>query len=221
MVIHISTKGMTMKKHVILSAVIGIVWYFILSIPDEPKPIIKIKQPIAEAGYAPRIRPRLPREMPSILSIPELVPYPEDPLLPCPLPHECRVTSPYSLNRAHPTLAGVTRPHRAIDLACTTGTPIKTIADGVVTRVYRTKSGGLSMEITHAEQGIRVVMLHLQRAIFKTNSQLASNTTAATCGDSGSAATGPHLHLSILNMKTGQKIDPATMIQTRTAYASR
>jgi len=65
-----------------------------------------------------------------------------------PLPFT-RISSGYSMNRMHPILK-YRRPHQAIDYAAPTGTPISTVADGVIAETGSNNSQGRFVRIKHS-----------------------------------------------------------------------
>ena len=59
-----------------------------------------------------------------------------------------RISSGYTNSRFHPVLKYY-RPHKGIDYAAPTGTPVQSIGDGTVTDVRWTKQGGRFVKIKH------------------------------------------------------------------------
>src|SRR6266550_2452075 len=59
-----------------------------------------------------------------------------------------RITSGFTYARPHPILGGV-RPHLAIDYAAPTGTPVRAVADGVVTAAGVDGGNGISVTLRH------------------------------------------------------------------------
>lgn len=86
--------------------------------------------------------------------------------------------------------------HPGVDLRAEYGSPIKPIADGVVSDVYRSKYGyGQSIYINHAE-GYSSLYAHVQRIAVEAGSGVDEKTIIAEVGLTG-YTTGPHLHLEI------------------------
>ena len=77
-----------------------------------------------------------------------------------PLRH-ARITSSFSSARRHPILK-ITRPHRGIDYAASIGTPVWSVADGVVIQRSWTGGNGNLVKIRH-ENGYVSSYAHLSR----------------------------------------------------------
>ena len=104
-----------------------------------------------------------------------------------------RISSYFAKQRWHPVL-GKKRPHRGVDYAANTGTPIKAAGDGKI--IHRGKKGGYgnTLIIQHA-QGYTTLYGHLSRYAItaKKGSQVEQGEVIGYVGQSG-LATGPHLH---------------------------
>ncbi len=104
-----------------------------------------------------------------------------------------RISSRFTRERYHPVL-GKKRPHRGVDYAAATGTPIKAAGDGKV--IFRgTKGGyGRTVIIQHANQ-YTTLYAHLSkyRGSVKNGSRVKQGDVIGYVGKSG-LATGPHLH---------------------------
>lgn len=104
-----------------------------------------------------------------------------------------RISSTFQRERYHPVL-GKKRPHRGVDYAAATGTPIKAAGDGKV--MFRGVKGGYgnTLELQH---GSNVTTLYAHLSRFQkgvTNgSRVRQGQTIGYVGQSG-LATGPHLH---------------------------
>lgn len=117
-----------------------------------------------------------------------------------------RISSRYSLNRLHPVLK-IRRPHRGVDYAAPTGTPVYAIGDGyVVKKGWDSKGGGNYLKIKH--NGIYTTgYLHL-RAFAKDITEgtfVKQGQIIGYVGQTG-LATGPHLDFRFY--KNGHPIDP-------------
>jgi murein DD-endopeptidase MepM/ murein hydrolase activator NlpD len=104
-----------------------------------------------------------------------------------------RISSKFAKERWHPVL-GIKRPHRGVDYAAKTGTPIKAAGDGKV--VFRGKKGGYgnTIIIQHG-QTYTTLYGHLSRfnKTAKTGRRLKQGQVIGYVGKTG-LATGPHLH---------------------------
>ncbi len=104
-----------------------------------------------------------------------------------------RISSRFTKERFHPVL-GKKRPHRGVDYAAATGTPIKAAGDGRV--IFRgTKGGyGRTVILKHGSQ-YTTLYAHLSRYRGGVNSgsRVRQGQTIGYVGKSG-MATGPHLH---------------------------
>ena len=88
------------------------------------------------------------------------------------------------------TTQGVREGHPAIDIACTTGTPVRAAHDGVG-RVRRSHTHGTTFELRGAD-GLETSYSHLHTAMpagfYQRGDQIG------TCGNTGIWSSGPHLH---------------------------
>ncbi len=104
-----------------------------------------------------------------------------------------RISSRFNLKRKHPVLNRI-RAHKGVDYAASTGTPIRTTADGRI--IHRGRKGGYgrSVIIQHVN-GISTLYAHMSkyRSGQKVGSRVSQGNTIGYVGKSG-LATGPHLH---------------------------
>lgn len=104
-----------------------------------------------------------------------------------------RISSKFSRERFHPVL-GVKRPHRGVDYAAATGTPIKAAGDGKV--IFRGKKGGYgnTVIIQHGGQ-ITTLYGHISKFVrtVRKGTQVKQGQLIGYVGMTGTA-TGPHLH---------------------------
>jgi murein DD-endopeptidase MepM/ murein hydrolase activator NlpD len=117
------------------------------------------------------------------------------------------VTSPYSEDRLHPVLK-VNRPHYGTDYAAPEGTPIFSVADGVVMSAGYTGGNGNYVRIKHDEI-YETQYLHMSR-IAKTilpGKNIRQGDVIGYVGSTG-LATGPHLCFRF--WKNGVQVDPAS-----------
>jgi murein DD-endopeptidase MepM/ murein hydrolase activator NlpD len=114
-----------------------------------------------------------------------------------------RVTSGFSKGRFHPVLK-VKRPHQGTDFGAPTGTPVRSVADGVV-RVAGTQGGhGRYVEIEHSG-GYRTSYSHLSKIEVRQGAKVRQGQEVGKVGSTG-LATGPHLHYQL--WINGKLVDP-------------
>lgn len=104
-----------------------------------------------------------------------------------------RISSKYNPNRKHPVLKTV-RPHRGVDYAAATGTPIKASGDGKV--IWRGTKGGYGRTVIIQHAGIYTTLYaHMSKynSKVKNGSRVKQGQVIGYIGSSG-LATGPHLH---------------------------
>ncbi len=104
-----------------------------------------------------------------------------------------RISSRFQRERYHPVL-GRKRPHRGVDYAARTGTPVKASGDGKI--IFRGRKGGYgkAVVIQHGG-GITTLYAHLNSYVLKRKkgSRVKQGQTIGFVGKTG-VATGPHLH---------------------------
>lgn len=94
--------------------------------------------------------------------------------------------------------------HTGLDIAATTGTPIKVMADGVVTNASYSGSYGKLVKVEHGN-GVETWYAHTSKMYVKKGQEVKAGDIIAEVGSTGNS-TGPHLHLEIrLN---GEHINP-------------
>ena len=94
--------------------------------------------------------------------------------------------------------------HTGLDIAATTGTPIKVMADGVVTNASYSGSYGNLVKVDHGN-GVETWYAHTSKMYVKKGQEVKAGDIIAEVGSTGNS-TGPHLHLEIrLN---GEHINP-------------
>lgn len=103
-----------------------------------------------------------------------------------------RISSKYSLSRFHPVLKR-RKAHYGTDYAAPYGTPIFSVANGVVTKVSYTKGNGRYVKIKH-DNTYQTQYLHMSRYAegLKTGMHVKQGQTIGYVGSSG-LATGPHV----------------------------
>ncbi|MBC35515.1 MAG: hypothetical protein CL663_05680 [Bacteroidetes bacterium] len=116
-----------------------------------------------------------------------------------------RISSRFSYSRMHPVLK-YRRPHLGVDYAAAVGTPVLSVGDGVVTRIWRTKQGGRSIKIKH-NGTYSTAYLHLNGYAkgIKKGVRVKQGQVIAYVGKTG-LVTGPHLDFRFY--RNGKAIDP-------------
>jgi murein DD-endopeptidase MepM/ murein hydrolase activator NlpD len=119
-----------------------------------------------------------------------------------------RITSGFSRKRFHPVL-GVNRPHLGTDYAAPTGTPIKSVGDGVITVLTRNNASGNYITIRH-NNSYETSYLHMSRFAsgLKRGSRVRQGQVIGYVGQTG-WATGPHVCFRM--KKNGQHINPVKL----------
>lgn len=118
-----------------------------------------------------------------------------------------RISSGFS-NRFHPILKEWRR-HLGTDFAAPTGTPARTVGDGVVEFAGRQNGYGNVVIMRHAGN-IETVYAHLSKISVRRGQRVEQGETVGLVGSTG-WATGPHLHFEI--RVNGVQKDPMAMAQ--------
>lgn len=121
---------------------------------------------------------------------------------------------------AQPTVGQVTSPfgaregsqHQGVDIANPTGTPIVSVADGVVIDAGPASGFGLWVRVRH-DDGTITVYGHIDTFVIKVGDRVAAGQQIATIGNRGES-TGPHLHLEVIPAG-GEKVDPVAWLGER------
>jgi murein DD-endopeptidase MepM/ murein hydrolase activator NlpD len=116
-----------------------------------------------------------------------------------------RISSAFSRSRFHPVL-GVNRPHNGIDYAAASGTPVRAVGDGVITRAGWGGGYGNVVDIRH-QQGYSSRYAHLRGFApgIRTGSRVRQGDLIGYVGSTG-MSTGPHLHYEF--HANGRPVDP-------------
>lgn len=103
-----------------------------------------------------------------------------------------RISSGFTQRRPHPILGGV-RPHLAIDYAAPTGTPVWSVADGVVEHAGWRGDNGIQVLVRH-KGGFQTYYNHLSRVGkgIRPGVRVRQKQVIGHVGSTG-ASTGPHL----------------------------
>lgn len=129
-----------------------------------------------------------------------------------------RISSSFSYSRLHP-VHKVRRPHTGVDYAAPSGTPVRAVADGVVTFRGWGGGGGNTIKIKHAGN-LMTGYLHL-RGFAKgiaVGTRVTQGQLIGYVGSTGTS-TGPHLDYRI--WKNGSPINPLKVPQEPTEPISK
>ncbi|MEO7401242.1 MAG: M23 family metallopeptidase, partial [Polaromonas sp.] len=116
-----------------------------------------------------------------------------------------RISSGFSM-RFHPVLQKW-RAHLGTDFAATTGTPARTVGDGVVEFAGVQNGYGNVIFIKH-RGGLETVYAHLSKIMVQPGQTVSQGQTVGLVGATG-WATGPHLHFEV--RVNGAQQDPMTL----------
>jgi len=116
-----------------------------------------------------------------------------------------RISSRYTKNRFHPILKR-NKPHLGTDYAAPTGTPVVTVADGLVVEAGFGRGNGNYVKVKH-DNVYTTQYLHLSRfgSGIKRGVRVSQGQVIGYVGQTG-LATGPHLCYRF--WKNGQQVDP-------------
>lgn len=116
-----------------------------------------------------------------------------------------RISSVFTNSRFHPVLKR-SKPHRGVDFAAPTGTPVRTVGDGVVVRAGYNGGAGNMITIRHSDR-YTTQYLHLSKisAGVRAGSRVTRGQVIGAVGSTG-MSTGPHLHFELFDK--GQYVDP-------------
>ncbi len=116
-----------------------------------------------------------------------------------------RVTSRFSRRRFHPKLR-VVRPHYGVDYGAPIGTPVRSVADGVVTFAQYSGGGGKVLKIRH-NSSYQTAYKHLNGYAkgVRQGAKVKQGQVIAYVGNTG-LSTGPHLHYEFY--VNGSYVDP-------------
>lgn len=118
-----------------------------------------------------------------------------------------RISSRFTNSRMHPVLK-YRRPHRAVDYSAPTGTPIRTIGDGVITLRKYGSGAGNYIKVKHNSVYTSVYMHMSRYGKFNVGDRVKQGDIIGYVGSTG-LSTGPHLHFEI--HENGSQINPLTL----------
>jgi murein DD-endopeptidase MepM/ murein hydrolase activator NlpD len=117
-----------------------------------------------------------------------------------------RVSRGYGI-RVHP-ITNDKRAHKGIDYAAPTGTPLRTVGDGVVEFAGNQRGYGNAIEIKHRDNK-STFFAHLSRVGVKKGQKVEQGDIIGAVGTTG-FSTGPHLHFEF--RVDGEHRDPLTLV---------
>jgi murein DD-endopeptidase MepM/ murein hydrolase activator NlpD len=118
-----------------------------------------------------------------------------------------RLTSPFGWR--NDPISGARRYHAALDLAASTGTPVKAAMDGRISTVGLNSVYGKYIIITHSG-GYQTMYAHLNATSVTQGSYAAQGAKIGEVGSTG-YSTGPHLHFALY--KNGRAINPLDLLK--------
>jgi murein DD-endopeptidase MepM/ murein hydrolase activator NlpD len=120
-----------------------------------------------------------------------------------------RVSSGFGI-RVHP-ISKDKRAHKGIDYAAPTGTPVRTVGDGVIAFAGVQRGYGNVIEVAHRNNKT-TVFAHLSRIDVKKGQKVEQGAVIGAVGSTG-FSTGPHLHFEF--RVDGEHQDPLTIANER------
>ncbi|HOZ67182.1 MAG TPA: M23 family metallopeptidase [Burkholderiaceae bacterium] len=120
-----------------------------------------------------------------------------------------RVSSGFGI-RVHP-ISKDKRAHKGIDYAAPTGTPVRTVGDGVIAFAGVQRGYGNVIEVAHRNSKT-TVFAHLSRIDVKKGQKVEQGAVIGAVGSTG-FSTGPHLHFEF--RVDGEHQDPLTIANER------
>ena len=95
--------------------------------------------------------------------------------------------------------SGVRSYHNGVDISASTGTAVKTSADGKVSATGQNRIFGYFVVVSHAD-GYETMYAHLSKILVKTGSYVNQGAIIGLVGSTGQS-TGPHLHFAVYKNK--------------------
>ena len=126
------------------------------------------------------------------------------------------ISSNFNPRRLHP-VTGQVKPHRGIDYAARTGTPVVAAGSGVVVESGYNRFNGNYVVIRH-DSTYLTKYLHLDKRMVKKGEKVKQEQQIGTVGATG-RVTGPHLHYEFL--VNGVHKDPKSVDLPQAAFLSR
>lgn len=125
-----------------------------------------------------------------------------------PLKFGAPVTSGFSRARMHPILRTV-RPHLGVDYGAPAGSPVVSVANGVVVSAGWSGEGGLMVHLRHAS-GYETFYMHLSSILVRAGQHVGQGDLIGKVGMTG-LATGPHLDYRV--RKNGTPLNPLNLLR--------
>ncbi len=122
-----------------------------------------------------------------------------------------RLTSPFGM-ATDPFNKPQKRMHNGVDVAAPTGTSILAPANGVVeaaTDLYDNNPAYGNVLVIRLDNGVRILLAHLDDYHVNTGQRIRRGTTIATVGNTGRSS-GPHVHIE--TYESGKLVDPLTIL---------
>lgn len=99
------------------------------------------------------------------------------------------------------------RKHRGVDILTPIGTALKATRNGKIRRIYKTATGGLTLEIISPGETAISRYLHLSKTNKRVDDKvIEGSTTVAYSGNSGTSSQGAHVHME--EDQNGVAVDP-------------
>jgi murein DD-endopeptidase len=92
------------------------------------------------------------------------------------------------------------QPHSGLDFAMPIGTPIPALANGTIVLNQESKVLGHVVVLRVMDKAKKLAYIgysHLQKPGLAIGTKVKAGETIGLCGSSGSASSGPHLHLTV------------------------
>lgn len=99
--------------------------------------------------------------------------------------------------------------HEGVDIASRLGSPIRAMADGVVSFAGEKAQYGRTIEVTHG-RGLVTRYAHTLSLLVKVGEKVERGDAIALVGSSG-RSTGPHIHFEVL--KDGRQVNPTRYLR--------
>ncbi|MDR2518708.1 MAG: M23 family metallopeptidase [Spirochaetaceae bacterium] len=119
-----------------------------------------------------------------------------------------RLTSPFGWRKD--PITGARRFHAALDLAASTGTPVKAAMEGRVSTVGLNSVYGKYIIVTH-NNGYQTMYAHLNAASVTQGTYVSQGAKIGEVGSTG-YSTGPHLHFALY--KNGRAVNPLDFLKS-------
>jgi murein DD-endopeptidase MepM/ murein hydrolase activator NlpD len=126
-----------------------------------------------------------------------------------PLKFGAPVTSGFSRARMHPILR-VLRPHLGVDYGAPAGSPVISVANGLVVSAGWSGEGGQMVRLRHAS-GYETFYMHLSKILVRAGQRVSQGDLIGRVGMTG-LATGPHLDYRV--RKNGAPLNPLSLLRS-------